>query len=119
MSKSLQRGDVKTNMYAGSAEESVECPVCATKLSERRPPFRRGSGVFSCDQCGTSLRFSKRSQNRFVYIVLFILIFGLVTVFANRFIGDVAGVIAALLGAVVAMGMLVWQGKVPQVEVDE
>ncbi len=106
-------------MYVGQAEESVECPVCGAGLRQRRPPFRLGDNRFDCVNCGTPLRFSGRSQRRLVYVVLVVLATGPVAVAANHLLGGTAGLIIAVSGAAAALGMLVWQGKVPQLEVDK
>ena len=105
-------------MYTGSSKESVECPVCGTELYERRPPFRFRSNNFQCINCETRLRFSRRAQKRLVYVVIAVVIFGLTAYLMLNIFGDLAGVIAAICGAGAVLGMLVWQGKVPQLEVD-
>ena len=101
------------------AEEPVECPVCGTDLWERRPPFRLGPNRFTCKNCGSLLRFSERSQRRIVYVIIAVCAFGPLALLANNIFGGLAGVIAAISGAVIALAMMVWQGMVPQLEVDE
>lgn len=106
-------------MYAGSSEELVECPVCGAKLLERRPPLRYGPNDFNCEKCGTSLRFSNQSQKRLIYVLLFVFAYGLAAIVINNIFGEMVGVVAAIIGAILALGALVWQGKVPQIEVNK
>ena len=100
------------------SEEPVECPVCGAELWERRPPFRLGPNRFSCEACGAMLRFSKKSQKRLVYVVFAVLAFGPSAFLAHMIFGDLAGIFAALGGALIVLGMLVWQGRVAQLEED-
>ena len=100
------------------SEEQVECPVCGADLWERRPPFRFGPNRFTCESCGSTLRFSGRSQKRLIYAVVALLAFGPIAVLANNIFGNLAGIFTAFSGAVIVLGMLVWQGKVSQLEVD-
>jgi len=106
-------------MYSGRAEESVECPVCGAKLWEVRPPLRLGPNRFKCEKCETLLRFSVHSQKRLIYVFIAVCVFGLVAFLANHIFGDIAGTITATCGAIIALGILVWQSKVPQVEIDK
>ena len=103
---------------SGSAKERVECPECGTKMWKRRPPFRLGRPrSFACSGCDVKLRFSADSQKRLVYVVLAVIVLGIAAFLSNIYIGQMAGVVIAFLGTGVALGMLVWQGQVPQVEV--
>jgi len=106
-------------MYSGRPEESIECPVCGAKLWEVRPPLRHGPNSFKCEKCETLLRFSDHSQKRLIYVLIAVFVFGLVGFLVNHIYGDIAGTIAATCGAIMALGILVWQGKVPQIEVDK
>ncbi len=101
------------------AEELLECPVCGAKLWERRPPFRSGPNSFNCSECGSKLRFSARSQKRILYVVIALCVVGPAAVYARDFFGPLASIIAVFAGAAVVLGMLVWQGRVPQLEEDK
>ncbi len=100
------------------SEEPVECPVCGAELWQRRPPFRFGSNRFACDNCGSSLRFSEQSQKRLGYVVVAVLVFGPAALLIGKAFGELAGIFAAIAGAVAVLGLLVWQGQVSQLETD-
>ena len=56
---------------------------------------------------------------RIVYVIIFVCGFGPAAIPVNNNFGPIAGVIAAVFGAVIALAMMVWQSKVPQLEVDK
>ena len=93
--------------------------MCGASLWERRPPFRLGPNSFNCTGCGALLRFSGGSQRRIVYVVIVVCAFGPLAFVASKVFGPMAGVVAALSGAIIALAMMVWQGKLPQLELDE
>lgn len=101
------------------SEEPVKCPVCGADLWERRPPFRFAPNRFTCESCGSTLRFSQKSQNRLIFVVIALLAFGPAAILAHYLFGDLAGIFAALAGAVAVLGMMVWQGKISQLEEGE
>jgi hypothetical protein len=102
----------------GTAEEHVKCPECSTKMWRKRPPFTYGrSKIFSCTNCGVELQFTTQSQSRLIYVVLAVCLFGLVAFLVSWLFGHLAGAVLAFIGAGFSLGMLVWQGQVPQIEV--
>lgn len=104
-------------MYA-DAYEYLPCPKCGAVLRECRP-VALGPQHFTCKQCGASLRFSTRGQRRLIYVVYVALGFGPLAGFAGFALGEAAMLIVAFAGAISALGMLVWQGQVPQLEITD
>ncbi len=104
-------------MYPGAPEDEVKCPNCGTKLLEIRPPFRFGSSQFSCEGCSALLRFSKQSQNRMALVVLSVVVFCSLAIFLSQTVSMVAGLLVAVIGTILSLSMLVWQGKAEQLEV--
>jgi len=51
-----------------------------------------------------------------VYVVCIILAFVVLATIASALLGDLAGTIVAVLGALMALFALVWRSGVPQVE---
>src|SRR5262249_28003336 len=103
-------------MYVGSGAEFQACPKCGTELSQTRPVMG-GPPSFHCPKCGVYLRFSNQGQKRFKYVILAVCVFGPAAILVRTLFGEGMGAIAAIVGALGALFVLVWQGNVPQLEI--
>ena len=94
------------------------CPACRERSLQdpKTMVWAQDVARFACPSCQAPLQFSRRSERLLALcvhtIVLTVLLGALVTYLTTDFLGQAVWVI----GGVVTLGLLVYQGRFPRVE---
>lgn len=89
------------------------CPRCG----DVNRVHRLARASTTCTSCNASLRFSAEGQRRLLYVGLIACAFGPTAWLVGSAFGALSAAVTAAVGTISALLALVWQGRVPQLEI--